>query len=420
VNAYVLVFNRHEHENEMLRSLMREWEGVEALFFTQVDPFKAWLERCTHSVTAVLLGSQDLSLWRHLRDIPSTKGARFYALGHPTTEPLLDLSPAADGLVVHPFAVTQLEEKIAPLVPVTQRKTALLVDETSEGRDAICRALGSLGFLTVFQADDAQSARDLLVGKRCVPSIILTSCELPFRSYLEMRTELSKTPRPTAMPLLLLTSRASLEQWLEADELRRAFEGRWLGWPTEETRRGFQERLLTELLRHRQVEAFLTEAGIFKSRRMYSHAVDLLKHAVKLFPMELSLYEAMADMHLADFERTDYLEQAAASLENALKVRPDARSAVLRAAGIWAKLDRWSEAARVLQRHVLRFPFDDSTRTLLAQVYLKMNDRTGAMMELRRVVVINRSNHEATQLKLSLEASDPAAGLFSTHRITAR
>lgn len=419
MNASVVVLNRHTAENDTLRAMMRDWEDIEFVFFTRFEEARTWLELVEYPVTAVILGPQEHGAWRALREMPATRTARLYSLGFAPPAPAVDLNASSDSVLFHPLVASQVEEKITSLVPVNRRKTALLVDETSEARDGICRALGALGFLTVFQADEAAPALEILENKKFNVSLVVCCGDSPFTAYQALRQGLSKG----GVPVLLLTSRASLETWLAQEELRREFQGKWLGWPTPETRLALQERLQTEILRHRQVLAFLQEAEIFRARRAPAHAVDLLSHALKLFPQSFYLYERLAEFQLLDIEDTDYLEKAARVLESGVRLKPDEREAVLRTAAIWGKLDRWVDAVRVLQRYLVTNPFDDAARTLLAQVYLKQNDRTAALIELRRVVAMNRSNREAVQLKLSLEspqvASDPPSQSSLTHSVVA-
>jgi len=403
VNASIVVLNRQTQENDVLRAMMREWDDFEVVFFTRFDEARAWLDLVEYPVTAVILGPQEHGAWRALREMPATRESRIYSLGFAPPVAPVDLNAHADSLVFHPLVASQMEEKISSMVPLARRKAALLVDETSEARDGICRALGALGFLTVFQAEEAGDAVDLLHNKKFNVSLVVCCGDTPFVAYQALRQKTGATP------LLLLTSRASLETWLAQEELRREFEGKWLGWPTAETVLAMQDKLQTEILRHRQIQAFLQEAEIFRMRQAPGHGVELLQHALKIFPTSGMLLERLAELCLLNVEDPDYLEKAARALEAALKLRPDDRESAMRAAGIWGKLDRWMESGRILQRYLVASPFDDAARTLLAQVYLRQNDRTAALIELRRVTAMNRSNREAAHLKHSLESSSAPA-----------
>ena len=420
MKASVLVLNRNASENEWLRLIVKEWEEIDFNFYTDISAARHWVIHSKTPITAVILGANDLSEWRDLRALPMVRSALYYGIGLSPFTKSLDLSVLSEQIVVQPFSPVQFEEKIALLLRSRSGRpgAALFVDETGEARDAICQSLGSMNFLTVYQCEDTPSAIDLLKVRKAPISLIVTSCEKPFRPFDNLKREISSDPKLSNIPLLLLTPRSSIEDWLLNEEMRRTFEAGWLFRPNQETVNVFRERLFTEILRHRQVESFLMEAEIFRARGSFEYGIGILRHAIGLFPNCYALYERLAQIQLSSPGDPDSFEKAAQTLETGLRVKPDEKEGVLLAARIWGRRGRWKESARVLQKYLQRASLDDSVRTLLAQVYLKTGDRIAALVELRRVLAIHRSNHEATQLKNQIETASAPANLFTPSRVT--
>ena len=106
------------------------------------------------------------------------------------------------------------------------------------------------------------------------------------------------------------------------------------------------------------------------------------------------------------------LSRAAAAYETALRLEPMRSRWALKCLETYVALGREQEGMRIAKRSLLRFPFNDSFRVRLAQLYLKNGDSVSACTELRRALQVSSTSSEASVLLKQLEP-------FSVNQMTA-
>ncbi len=90
----------------------------------------------------------------------------------------------------------------------TEQQTVLVVDDSSSVRNLVEFVLDADGF-KVIQAEDGQQAWNLL--QRMKPNLVLTDCEMPNMSGMELLKHIREHDRFNDVPVILLTGRRSEE-----------------------------------------------------------------------------------------------------------------------------------------------------------------------------------------------------------------
>jgi len=90
----------------------------------------------------------------------------------------------------------------------TDQKTILVVDDSSTVRNLVEFVLNADGY-RVLQAEDGQQAWNIL--QRTKPSLVLSDCEMPNMSGIELLTCMREHDRFNDVPIILLTARKDEE-----------------------------------------------------------------------------------------------------------------------------------------------------------------------------------------------------------------
>jgi two-component system chemotaxis response regulator CheY len=93
----------------------------------------------------------------------------------------------------------------------------LVVDDFSTMRRIIRALLGDLGYTDVHEAGDGRAALDLLKAQTF--DFMITDCNMPGMTGLELLRAVRAEPATKAMPVLMVTSEGKRDQILESAEL---------------------------------------------------------------------------------------------------------------------------------------------------------------------------------------------------------
>jgi two-component system chemotaxis response regulator CheY len=100
---------------------------------------------------------------------------------------------------------------------MSKRVRILVVDDFSTMRRIIRALLGDLGYTDVHEAGDGRSALDLLKGQSF--DFMITDCNMPGMTGLELLKAVRAEPSTKAMPVLMVTAEGKRDQILESAEL---------------------------------------------------------------------------------------------------------------------------------------------------------------------------------------------------------
>lgn len=87
--------------------------------------------------------------------------------------------------------------------------TVLVADDQASMRALLCSALRSIGIKKIFTADNGQEALSVLKRER--PTLLLLDVEMPVMSGVETLTELRRDYALAALPVIMVTGRATPE-----------------------------------------------------------------------------------------------------------------------------------------------------------------------------------------------------------------
>ena len=93
----------------------------------------------------------------------------------------------------------------------------LVVDDFSTMRRIIRALLGDLGYTDVHEAGDGAAAIDLLKAQPF--DFIITDCNMPTMTGLELLKAVRTEPATKAMPVLMVTAEGKRDQILESAQL---------------------------------------------------------------------------------------------------------------------------------------------------------------------------------------------------------
>ncbi len=93
----------------------------------------------------------------------------------------------------------------------------LVVDDFSTMRRIIRALLGDLGYTDVHEAGDGAAALDLLKARPF--DFIITDCNMPTMTGLELLKAVRAEPATKAMPVLMVTAEGKRDQILESVQL---------------------------------------------------------------------------------------------------------------------------------------------------------------------------------------------------------
>lgn len=93
----------------------------------------------------------------------------------------------------------------------------LVVDDFSTMRRIIRALLGDLGYTDVHEAGDGRAALDLLKARTF--DLMITDCNMPGMTGLDLLKAVRAEPATKAMPVLMVTAEGKRDQILESAEL---------------------------------------------------------------------------------------------------------------------------------------------------------------------------------------------------------
>ncbi|WP_018294856.1 ATPase, T2SS/T4P/T4SS family [Mariprofundus ferrooxydans] len=126
----------------------------------------------------------------------------------------------------------------------SDQQTVLVVDDSSSVRNLVEFVLDADGY-KVLQAEDGQQAWDML--QRMKPSLVLTDCEMPNMTGMELLKQMREQDRFDDVPVILLTARRS-----EEDEVQglKAGAADYIGKPVEPLKLQARVRKTLSLYEH--------------------------------------------------------------------------------------------------------------------------------------------------------------------------